>query len=292
MKFSVKIAVLMMITVLFFSGCSKKASVDNSKLIVASSIVPETTFIKAVGGDLIDVVTLIPPGNSPANYELTPRDIELFSNAKIYFTIGVPAEEANILPRVKDLNYEVIMVDLAQAVSKKYPHRYFTDHEEGTRDPHIWLSPKRVKVMVDTIAEELAKIDEKNKDTYRENRDKYIEQLDILDEKIKNTLKDVKGKGFMIYHPSFGYFADDYHLEMVAVENHGKEATLKEFQEIIDIAREKSIKVVFYQEEIDSAQSKALAEELGGITQKLSPLAPDYIANLEIIADTFKAVLK
>lgn len=292
MKSNIKISVLILIIIMLFTGCSEKTSIENSKIVVASSIVPETTFIKAVGGDLVDVVTLIPPGNSPANYELTPKEIELFSNAKIYFTIGVPAEEANILPRVRDLNKEVIIVDLAQAVGEKYPHRYFDEDQEGNRDPHIWLSPKRVKVMVDTIAEELGKIDEKNKDIYIENANKYIDKLDKLDEKIKDTLKDVKGRGFIIYHPSLGYFADDYGLEMIAVEKHGKEATLKEFQEIIDIAKQKNIKVVFYQEEIDSAQSKALAEELGGTTQKLSPLAPDYINNLEMVADTLKKALK
>lgn len=301
---------IIIITVLGLAGCGSSAtknSVNEDKPIVAVSIVPQKTFVKAVAGDLVDVVTMIPPGNSPANYQPSPKEMENFSRASIYFTIGVPTEKANILPKAKDLNSDIRIVDLAEEVGKVYPYRYFgkesnehhehEKHEEEHRhykgrDPHIWLSPKRVKVIIEVIANELGKLDPENKKVYEKNAKNYIEKLDALDREIKEILSEVESRAFIVYHPAFGYFAEDYNLQMIPIEKEGKKATPKELQKIIDIAKEKNIKVVFYQEEIDSAQAKALAEEVGGRPQKVAPLAPNYIENLRKIAKTFKNAMQ
>ncbi len=247
------------------------------KPIIPVTIVPEQTFVEAVCGDLAEVITMVPPGNSPANYEPTPAEMEKFSDAALYFSIGVPTEEANILPNVGD----VTVVALQDAVAEVYPERTF---ESGERDPHIWLSPKRVKVMIETIAEEMSTLDPDNASVYNDNADAYIEELDELDTEIKAALEGVQSKAFIVYHPAFGYFADDYGLTMYALEEDGKEATAEHLQEMIDFAKEENIKVIFYQEEIDSSQSEAFAEEIGGETMQLTPLAANYIENLKAMA--------
>jgi len=285
-------------------GCSKEKADNESenKVKVAVSIVPQATFVKAVGGGLIEVVTMIPPGNSPANYQATPKQMEDLSKASIYFAIGVPTERINILPEIKDFNSEIRVVDLSKPVEAVYPIRYFSDvesHEHGDensheaeRDQHIWLSPKRVKIMVEKITEELSIIDPDNSDTYQSNSVAYIDKLDALDKEISETVSKMSGKSFLIYHPAFGYFADDYGLEMIPVEKIGKEATAKELLSIIKIAKAKNIKIVFYQAEIDSKQSKVLADELDGKAVMLAPLAPNYINNLRQISEIFKDVLQ
>jgi len=116
----------------------------------------------------------------------------------------------------------------------------------------------------------------------------YIEKLDDLDKEIKETLQGSEENIFLVYHPAFGYFAEDYGLEMITVEVEGKEATVKDLLYISRIAKAKGIKVVFYQAEIDSKQSKSLAEEIGGKVEMVEPLAPDYIENLKKIANAFK----
>ena len=97
---------------------------------------------------------------------------------------------------------------------------------------------------------------------------------------------------FIVYHPAFGYFAEDYNLTMVALEEEGKEADPRRFREVIDMAKEKGIKVIFYQEDIDGRQSRTFAEELGGQAEKVSPMATDYVENLLRMARTFAMVLK
>ena len=271
---------------LMTAGASGAAS-DNSakKPIVAVTIVPEKTFVEAVCGDLAEVIAMVPPGSSPENYEPTAEKMEKFSDASLYFSIGVPTEEANILPNVGDIK----VVSLQDVVAAVYPERTF---ESGERDPHIWLSPKRVKVMIETIANEMIALDPENEAIYNENAEAYIRQLDELEEQISIALEGVRSKKIIVYHPAFGYLADDYGLEMYALEDEGKEATAKHLQEMIDLANAENIKVIFYQDEIDSSQSEAFAEEIGGKTIQLSPLAANYIENLQNMADTMAAVMQ
>ncbi|MDK2905930.1 MAG: zinc transport system substrate-binding protein [Eubacteriaceae bacterium] len=263
------------------TGCSQSSETGQSsdKAVVAVTIVPEQTFVEAVCGDLVDVVTLVPPGSSPENYEPTPQEMADFSQAELYFTIGVPTEDANILSNIGDVK----VVALEDAVAQVYPDRIF---EDGGRDPHIWLSPKRVAVMIDTICAQMSELDPENANTYKANAQSYKDQLETVDSEITEALSGVTNKTFIAYHPAFGYLADDYGLTMVALEEEGKEATPQELQAAIDLAKAQNIKVIFYQEEIDSSQSQSFAEELGGRTIQLEPLSADYINNMSNMAHT------
>ena len=277
----------LIVIMICLSGCGKdlEENLSEEKIVIAVSIVPEQTFVEAVCGDLVDVVTLIPPGSSPENYEPTPQQMEKFSDASLYLSIGVPTEEANILPNVGDVK----VVSLQEKVAAVYDDRTF---ESGERDPHIWLSPKRVKVMIETIAEEMIKLDPENEEVYLDNAADYISKLDDLDQEISEALEGVENKKIIVYHPAFGYISEDYGLEMYALEEEGKEATAKHLEDMIDLAKEENIKVIFYQEEIDSSQSESFAEEIGGKTIKLAPLAADYINNLRSMAQTMKEAMK
>ncbi len=296
MKKSVSIYTLILValSLLMLAGCSSDknttAPADGTpKATIAVSIVPEQTFVKAVAGDLVDVVVMVPPGSNPENYAPTPQEMVKLSNAVLYFAIGVPTEKTNILPDIHDLNPQIQVVDLPAAVARVYPEREFTP---GERDPHIWLSPSRAQVIVATIADELSKMDPLNADTYRANAETYQQQLEQLDNNIKSSLAGLEQKSLIVYHPALGYFADDYDLRMVAIEEEGKNATADHIQEIIDLAKSEGIKVIFYQASVSSKQADAIAEDIGGYTEQIDPLAADYIDNLQKIADTFARILQ
>lgn len=286
-------AALTVVSFMLTSCAGNKTSEDTSaeavdKPTVAVTIVPEQTFVEAVCGDLVDVVTMVPPGSSPENYEPTPKEMEQFNNADVYFTVGVPSEEAYILPKAVDLD-TLKIVSLQDDVAEVYPDREIAP---GERDPHIWLSPKRVMVMVETIAREMSEIDPANKEIYAENAQAYLDELKTLDGDIQNVLANVENKKFVVFHPAFGYLADDYGLEMYALEEEGKESTPQQMQAMIDLAKEENIKVIFYQAEVSSKQAQAFAEELGGKTVQLEPLAPDYIENLRNMAELMAEVMQ
>jgi zinc transport system substrate-binding protein len=275
------------LSLLLVSGCRSQQTIKNKdeKTIIAVTVLPQKAFVEAVCGDLAEVVTIVPPGNSPGNYEPTPQEMENFSRASVYFTIGVPTEKANILPKAENMK----IVDLPTKVAKVYPDREFSP---GKRDPHIWLSPKRAKVMVKTIAETMGNLDAGNAQTYQKNAEAFLEELDRVDAEIKEAFAKIKNKRFIVFHPAYGYFADDYGLQMYALEQDGKEATPQHLQEIIDLAKADNIKVIFSQAEIDSKQPDAFAEEIGGEKVMLEPLSEDYIVNLKHMGDALVGAMQ
>jgi zinc transport system substrate-binding protein len=281
-KTGVFVGILLCFSGAVFAGGKKDVSSSRSteKPIIAVSIVPEATFAENVGGNEFEIITMIPPGSSPENYEPTPSEIAKFSKAVLYFTVGVPTEKAHILAQTSK---STKIVHLENIVAKSYDERHFAD---GERDPHIWLSPKRAEVMVRTMAIEMGQAFPSSAATFTSNADAYCTRLEMLEKDVAGMLTNLKSKKFIVYHPAFGYFAQDFGLEMVALEEEGKEATPQHMMDMIDYARKNNIKVVFYQSEIDSSQSKSFAEEIGGVTEALAPLSGDYINNLKLMATT------
>ncbi len=260
---------------------SGKKEIKSEKPLISVSIVPEQTFVKKIVGDKMDVLTLIGKGASPEDYELTPKERAAFESSDIYFSMGVTTEALTIIPFIDD---DTKLISLSDAVEKVYPAL----HIGSSRDPHIWMSPKRVIVMINTIAEEVSKLDESNRNFYETNAQSYIEQIIALDKYISSYLADLNNREFIVYHPAFGYFADDYNLVCTVIEEEGKEATAKSLSNLIRSAKDKSIKNVFYQAEIAEAQSATIAKELGGKSITLNPLADNYIENLKETAKLIK----
>lgn len=298
------ILLLLVISSAIFCACGQDESVKSQKPVIAVSIPPQEEFVKAIAGDNVEIVTIIPPGSSPETYQPSPKQMQLFSTASVYFAMGVPSEEANLLPKASELNPDAKVIRLDKEVANVYPELYISGHthengedshadsESLSRDPHIWMSPKRVMVMVDVMEHELSALNPENKELYSSKAKTYKEQLRQLDLSIREQLSESGQKEFIIYHPSMGYFADDYGLKMIAVENEGKDATARQLQSIIDLAKEHNIKVIFHQSEIASAQSRTLADEIGGRVVEITPLSSDYIKSMEKIAATFKEVLE
>jgi len=287
-----KAPLILALCLLLLTGCNNSETGEaamagqGQKFTVAVTILPEKNFVEAVCGDLVNVIVVVPPGKSPESYEMTPREREELSNASIYFVIGVPVEEASVLPQIGD---EIKVVDLASEVVKQYPDRTFA---AGERDPHIWLSPKRAAVMVSSIAREMSSLDEANAAIYNSNAKNYLEELQEADSEIKSIFASVQNKRFIAAHPAFGYFADEYGLTMYALEEEGKESTPQHLQDMIDLAKAEGIKTIFSQTEVDNKQPEAFAEEIGGQKVMLEPLAEDYIVNLKSMAQAMAASMK
>lgn len=256
------------------------------KIVIAVSIPPEKTFVeRVIGKELLDnyeIITLIPQGFNPENY--SPRTSELISlsKAKIYFTIGVFAEDINILPKLKDLSNKIKLVSLDNYVGMYYDDLFFNNID---RDPHIWLSLRRTAKMIEMIKEEISLLDIINKDIYKINAEKYITELNELDDELNERFKRSNVKSFIIYHPSYGYFANDYNIEMISVEKDGKKATSSDIKNIIDRALNEKITKVFYQAEFDSKQAENLANEINGKKIMLDPLSYNYIDSIRRTAD-------
>lgn len=275
---------MMLVMVLFLSACGDKNDEDSGKLKVAVTIEVQKGLVEAVAGDLVEVTTLVPKGGSPETFEASPQDIERFRNADIFFAMDLPVENSKNLPS----DGEFKTVNLGEAVREVYEDLNF---DEDERDHHTWLSPKRVIVMVEKIAEVLIEEDPTNEEIYLENMTAYLEKLDDLDKEIEATLSDKDQRTFIIFHPALGYFADDYGLEMLALEEEGKEADPKRIGDLVDLAKSKGIKAVLTTEEISSKQVEAFAEEIDGKFIVVEVLGIDYIGSMENVAKVIAGIL-
>ncbi len=282
--FGFVIMLMLMVFALFFSACGDKKVDDNGKLKVAVTIEVQKGLVEAIAGDLVEVVTLVPKGGSPETFEASPQEIEKFRNADIFFAMDLPVENSKNLP--SDGDYRTI--NLGEAVRTEYADLNF---EANERDHHIWLSPKRVMVMVEKIAEVLIAEDPTNEEKYLENKTDYLMKLDELDKEVSAMLESKDQRSFIIFHPALGYFADDYGLEMLALEEEGKEADPKRIGELVDFSKSKGIKAVLTTEEISAKQVEAFAEEIDGKVIVVEILGSDYIGSIKNVAREIAGIL-
>jgi zinc transport system substrate-binding protein len=153
------------------------------------------------------------------------------------------------------------------------------------KDPHIWLSPRNVKTMVENISEALIKIDPLSQKYFKKNSIEYINKLDILDKEIKARLEGVKNRRFISYHPSWGYFAKEYDLIQIAIEDKGKEPSAASLAHIIDQARAFHISIILVSPQFNIKSAEVVAKEVGAQIIIADPLSMDYINNLRRLVE-------
>ncbi|MCK5176974.1 MAG: zinc ABC transporter substrate-binding protein [Candidatus Aenigmarchaeota archaeon] len=282
-----KILILTVLTMVFISGCTQYPSEKSQdKINVIVSILPQKAFAKAVGGDYVNVNELIPPGGSPATYDLKPSDLVNIEKADIYFRIGhIPFEKSHA-DKLTALNPNMKVVDTSKNVKLKYAG----ENERGI-DPHIWLSPIKVKKQVDAIAEALSQIDPENAEEYNQNAINFKKELDDLNAELKGKFAEIGTKKLLVFHPAWGYFADEYGLEQIAIEHEGKEPTAKQLKELIDKAKEEEIKVIFVQSQFNKDIAESIAKEIDAVVVSINPLSEDYLNNLRNVGETITKYL-
>jgi zinc transport system substrate-binding protein len=275
---------------------------------VTVSIVPQKYFVEKIAGDKINVNVMVKQGFSPANYEPKTSQMKKLAESSIYFSIGVPFENS-WLKKFQNANKNMMIVDTSLGIEKlemkEHSHHEDEKHDEHkdhdnhdddekheSLDPHIWNDPIIVKIQAKNIYQALVKVDNANASFYKENYEKFIKELDLLNQKLETILNPYKNKAFMVFHPSWGYFAKRYSLEQVAIESQGKEPKPKELVELIKDAKEHNIKIVFVAPQFSQKSAKLIANSINGFAHIIDPLAKNWEENLietsEKIANSYK----
>lgn len=269
---------------------------------VTVSILPQKYFVERIGGETVDVNVMVEPGASPATYEPKPQQMKALSDAAAYMAIGVPFEQA-WMPRIKSANKNMEIVDLTQGIERQpmvaHHHDGESDHDHGHEnteekanlDPHIWLSPELVKKQAETIYTALVEFNPEQEAYYQENRDQLLSDINQLDQTIEQTLTDLETRTFMVFHPSWGYFAEDYNLEMIPVEVGGSEPSASEMSKFIKQAKEEQISVIFVQPQFGVSSVKPIAQSVDAEVLEIDPLAENWLENMQSVATTFNEAL-
>jgi zinc transport system substrate-binding protein len=279
-----------------------------AKIKAFVSIAPQQYFAQKIGGDLVDVSVLVAPGADPHTYEPKPRQMAGLAKAGVYFAVGIDFEKAwmkkiaaaNPQMRIVQTDEGIVKTAIAGYLHREYEkgHNEAQDKEkqghphEGAPDPHVWLSPPLVKVQAGHIRDALVAVDSANRKRYEENYTAFIGEIDALDAELKSLFAGSQETQFMVFHPSWGYFAQAYGLEQVPIEIEGKDPKPAQLKEITYHAKEHGIKVIFIQPQFSAKSAEMVAREIGGQVIYADPLAPNRAENLREVALKFKAALR
>ena len=288
---------------------SEISTTENSKLQVITSATFLYEFSQNVGKEMIDVTLLVPMGADPHDWEPTIRDREKLQKADVIIVNGIGYE--HWLGSFDSNDNQGILVDTSNGIStldsEKYDDHAKEDdhdgHEEEDKhnhedlDPHIWLNPVYAQLQVKNIANTLSNSDPTNKNYYQSNAAIYNKELDLLDSKIRTELSGCK-TDFITFHNAFSYFSEEYGLTQHTIissnDSHG-EVTPQTLENIISLARELNIKVIFAEESTSTKTSQVIADEIGGKVLVLSPLEivsdKSYVEKMIQNLDNLKDVL-
>jgi len=264
---------------------------------ITVSIIPLAYFAERIGGEWVHMNTMVGPGEEPHTYEPTPEQMKAIADSAIFFSIGVEYEDV-WLPRLEETNPDMVIVDTSAGIERiavptsiaevsAHPDDEEDHDHEGELDPHVWLSPENGKIIAENMLNGLIEIAPEHEADFRSNTDTLMAEIDVLDVQIQETLAGDQARSFMVFHPAWGYFAKQYNLEQIAVQVGGQDPSASELADLVDIAREKGITVIFVQPSFNSASADALAQEIGGTVAAANPLAEDWLDNLRTIANAF-----
>ncbi|MDO9540299.1 MAG: zinc ABC transporter substrate-binding protein [Methanocalculus sp.] len=285
------IAVLIVITCISAGCITYDDQGMGDRIPVAVTIPPMKEMVEAIGQDRVRVTIVVPPGSEPHTFEPTPGQITTISGSKIFFRIGeglLPFED-RLVGRLSSLNPDLVFVDLSEGIERI---REDESHDHGGYDPHIWLSLQSGSHMAKSIASALIAIDPAEEAAYQKNLHEYLTSIDETNKQVMEGLKELRIRRFIVTHDAWGYFARDYNLEQIAVHVGGKEPTAREIQEIIMLAREDQIRVVFVEPQFSKKPAEVIAEEIGGVVVEIDPLAEAYLQNFIHIAEEIERAMR
>ena len=273
MNIQIKFAILAIIIVIPLSSIvvygtdsnQQFQKIESDKLQIISSFYPLHEFSQIIGQEKVDAILLVPIGVEPHDWEPTIKDVQQMQKSDLIIINGIGFE--NWVDSLHENNYQGKIIDTSNKISIK-------NLDDNSKDPHIWLNPVTVKTQVQNIANAFSDSDPENQQYYQSNAAKYIEQLDLLDVKIRNELSQCNND-FIAFHDAFSYFADEYDLNqhtIISPNNSHGEATARTLENIISTANTLNIKVIFSEEAVDPKTSEIIANEIGGKVLILSPI--------------------
>jgi len=258
----------------FSSDSNQFKKTNESKLQVMSSFYPLHEFSQNVGQEKVDVKLLVPVGIEPHDWEPTIKDVRQMQKSDLIIINGIGFE--SWVDKLNEMNYQGVIVNTSNGIIIKNMDEASSVHEGqiDESDPHIWLNPAFAKIQVQNIANAFSSSDPENQQYFQENAANYINELDLLDLKIRNELSDCN-HDFIAFHNAFSYFADEYDLTQHTIISSyvpHAEPTAKTLENVINKANQLNLKVIFTEETADPKTLQVIANEIGGKILVLSPL--------------------
>lgn len=264
--------------------------------LIFVSIPPQAWLVRELAGELVAVDTLLKAGANPHSFEPTSRQLRSLAQAKLYLTIGMPFEQV-LVQRVAALNRGMASVGMDVGIEKLGgTHHHHADGDDHAahggsccahdgHDPHIWLEPKLMCMMAsNTTTALMALLPERRTELQARLKD-TVRGVVALDSEIRERLSKLAPRAWVVYHPSWSYFARSYDLRLIAVEEDGKAPSARHLAGVIKEAREVGVKAVFAEPQYDKRAAATLAKQLGARMTMIDPLAEDWPQLLRTVSE-------
>ncbi len=269
------------VVMIFWVAMSVAVASMASPIQVLVSIPPEAYFVKKIAGDRVNIEILLPPGKNPAIFEPSPAQVRKIKGAQVYFAMGLPFE-MKWIRGAQDINPQLNVVKLYATIKR----RPIGKERQDSRflDPHIWLSPSLARLMSQEVLHYFCSHYREDSSFYLKNYYLLAREIDELDMDILTIFKNIKKRHFLVFHPCWGYFARDYGLFQLAIEEEGREPGPARLSYIIEMAKRYHIHTVFVQPEFSKRMAQVVAKYLGAKVVELDPLARNWSQNLREVA--------
>jgi zinc transport system substrate-binding protein len=262
------------------SACTGQGKKETRERTITVTIEPQRYFTEAIAGDRFRIVSMVPKGSSPETYDPTPRQLVSLGESEAYFRIGRIGFEVAWMERLMQNAPHTRVFDLSKGIDLIHEegHAHGDHYHAGGADPHIWNSAANARIMADNIFRALCTLDKDNEAYYAARRDSLVRRIEDTDRTVFDLLRQT-GKAdhaFMIYHPALAYFARDYGLHQICIEESGKEPSPAHLKELIEIGKYEEVRVVFVQPEFDQRNAAIIAKETGTRIVPINPLSYDW----------------
>lgn len=255
-----------------FTGCEPKTEnmTGNDGITIYTSFYPMYFLASEIAGDKAEVISLVPAGVEPHDWEPKPKTIAELqgSDMFIYNGVGMETWVDDILPTLQKSGTRV--VDASKGIEllandKSNEHEHESEEVNHKYDPHVWVSPVKYKQQAENIYNELSTLDAANKDYYKANYEKLAKELDKLDSDYRQAAAGFTNKVFVVSHSAFGYLASEYGLTQLAIRGVTPQAepSPAKLAELVRLCRENNVKYIFFESFVSPKLSKTLADEVG-----------------------------
>lgn len=282
-----------LLIILILTACGHPK--DARKPVIAVSTGPQAWIAAQLLPDSIaDVVTLLPPGADPESYEPAMGTLKQLANARVWFTLNTPGFEEMLEPKIHDNFPQLAITDVTTGVSRNLLHFCQHDHGEHTSeaehhhedasDPHLMSSLRNAAIVASNMSAELQKLFPGHSQQIATAEQQLLKQLKTLDDSIANVLSQPgRSRAFVMEHPSLGYFARDYGLKQIALQEGNKEPTPVRTAEAYAEAVSEGAKVMFTEKEHPAGGRAEMMRKEGMRIVEISLSSPDYPATIRTI---------
>lgn len=276
------------LTLFILSACGNTTQ-KSEKPILTVTLEPLRYFTEAIAGDNYEVVSMVPKGSSPESYDPTPQQLVNLSKSQAYFRIGYIGFEQAWMKKLEANCPNMKVYDTSKGIDliRDKGHWHGDHFHEGGVEPHVWNSTQNALIIADNIYQALCELDSTHQEDYQKRLDVLKETIRQTDANVRTLLENADST-FLIYHPALSYFARDYGLKQVSIEEGGKEPSPAQLKALIETCRNENVHTIFVQQEFDQRNAQLIANELGVNIVSINPLSYDWVKEMIRIAEALK----